>query len=413
MAGRETAADRKVTKMFWEMEGNQEADPLQDLLSQSSIDLCEVLNMDTMLQELRTGNVELTNYLMRPEVVSELCDWSMTLHKQENPDFYHISRTATETLTCPSFAKIVIASPVLKQFVEQFLNSTEEWDPLVTGHFQRLVIALSEQSSKFLNEFPNALACIERHLDVPAVGELVITLATKFASEDFAKPIVQDLAKFVAEATGNIKRLLFILRRIFEVAEQSSLSGVLGEFTNEAFVKLLIEAAKKTGDKIAKTEIFRFLVQLEGKSSELAGVIRPLVAAIPCEDPVKSDAAFQTLATIGDPKAALERLVKGPVHWALGTDLLARVKSLKSAEFLELAAAVDVIGVLKGQAEAGTISPIQLEVLSLIARYDPENARLKAEIPAPVVEKATILGVRYGGEVPIEAQGGSVNINAE
>lgn len=401
--------------MFWEMEGNQETDPLMDLLNNPNAAICEVMNMETMLQELRTGNTDLFNYLMRPAVVTELCDWSMTMKNKDSPDFHHFSRTATETLTCPSFAKVVVQSPVLKTFIASFLSAEEEWDALVAGHFQRVLVVLLEQNREYLNEFPNAVASIEKRLQLPAVGELVSTLATKFAYISASKPIVMDLARLIAESDGNVKPYLFTLRQIFEegLKDASRVESVVEASTNEQFMTFLIAAAKKTSDKVARAEIFRFLLQLETRSAESAAVIRPLVAAIPESDPVTSDAAFALLTKIEDPKEILTRLVKGPVHWALATELMGRVKKMKKPEFMAAVDAVDVIAVLKGPATDGALTPQQMEILSLINKYDPENARLKAEIPPAVVARVALIGERYGGEIPIEAQGASHNLNAE
>lgn len=400
--------------MFWEMEGNQETDPLTDLLNNPNASLCEVMNMETMLQELRTGNTDLFNYLMGPAVVTELCDWSMTMKNKDSPDFHHFSRTATETLTCPSFAKVVVTSPVLKNFIANFLTAEEEWDALVAGHFQRVLVVLLEQNREYLNGL-NAVASIEKHLHLPAVGELVSTLATKFADISASKPIVMDLARLIAESDGNVKPYLFTLRQIFEegLKEASRVESVVEASTDKQFMTFLIEAAKKTGDKVARAEIFRFLLQLESRSAESAAVIRPLVAAIPESDPVTSDAAFALLTKIEDPKEVLTRLVKGPVHWALAAELMGRVRKMKKPDFMAAVEAVDAIAVLKDPATKGTLTPQQMEILSLINKYDPENARLKAEIPPPVVARVALIGERYGGEIPIEAQGASHNLNAE
>ena len=388
---------------FWD---TVDEDPLTELLSNKDSPLSSILDEETMLQELRTGNVDLVSYLSQERVIKELCEWSMTMKFESNPNFNRFTRLTTEALTCgEKFPQVLLGSTSIQEFFSEYLTSANEWDAICTGHFQRVFVNLIKASNgKFLEKFPNIEENLDAHLSILAVAEFVIQLATEFG--DFLpKQFVPILVKYIDSQTSNdLFPAIYALRQIFEIAWENV--KIQESFTNEEVIASMIHAAKNTKDKLASIELYRLLSRIKEKSTMAAGLILKHSNEFAHPDGAVTDAPTAFSADELDPKTAASILCND-THWALANKLCAKLASISKEELVNAVTSSGLLQKITENSQNSCLTSQQIQVINLLAK-----AGVELSISRNDIDKALLLGVRYGGEVPIGFQEGR-KLNAE
>lgn len=399
---------------FWD---DQEEDPLTELLNNPNSPLCDVLQEGNMLQELRTNNADLIRYLSQEKIIGELCEWSMTMKNEKHENYNKISRIATETLTCGSnYAQQLLKSATLEQFFKNFLSSTDEWDTICAGHFQRVFVHLLRNSNgSYLSHFPNIAEDLDNHLSVLAVSEFIIQLATEF-SASLPKQFVPILASYIdssisKEDGDQAERIdlfpaIYTLRQIFTNGTQ--IAEINNAFASEEVISKLAHAATTSHRKLTSVELYRLLSKIKAQSPLAAGIVTKHITSKNPTEVTSSLASFHELDSDVEPKRAAT-LLCNRVHWALANKLLKRLAELPQAEFLDIVNnQTNLFKTIVENSNNGTITSQQIDLIRLLSKA---NADLSG-IPKEIVTKALLIGVRYGGEVPIGFQT-EHKINAE
>jgi hypothetical protein len=374
---------------FWDDQA--EADPLTELLQSPNPQLSDVLNDASMLQELRSGNAELIAYLTREDVVSQLCEWSMTLTHESDKDFDRTSRFAIEALTCGNaLASQLLHSSVLKQFLTDFLANPADWEALCAGHFHRILVhLLNESSGAYLNNFPGIIEGVVKHLSLLGVAELLISLAIKY-SDALPKPIVPVLVQFIGESPPPHTAALYALRQIF--ADGWIVPEFAASFTAPETLSKLAAIAKSGRDRATTVELYRLIGKIRGKGA----AVGPIEA--PAGEADGSVAAFARAVNVGDLREGLLLIARKAVHFGLGNVILAAVKALPQDEFVAAAIELGIVELLTAAFEEDRLTGQQLELINLLVNGSLEFV---ATLPQEAVIKAGKLNAQYGGELPI------------
>jgi hypothetical protein len=312
----------------------------------------------------------------------------MTLQHQSAKEFDRSSRIATETLTCgTALATKLLNSATLRAFLTNFAATTDDWDPLCAGHFQRILTHLVRESNgDYLKNFPDLIPNTVNHLNLLAVAELLISLAPNYSAQ-----IVPLIVDFIGSHEGPLTASLYALRQILTEGFAQSFGDVIPK---------IAAVAKSAKNKVVKIELYRILEKVV-KVSQSDFVVEE-------ESGFESATveAFAKAVNFGDLKSGLASLVGGEVHWGLGNKVLNKLRGTETAVFLGL---VNELGVVKKLKEIGeNATGQQLELVNLIVDRALEIAM---ELPTELIGKAGKLNASYGGELPI---GGIITrVNAE
>lgn len=399
---------------FWD---DQEEDPLTELLNNPNSPLCDVLQEGNMLQELRTNNADLIRYLSQEKIIGELCEWSMTMKNEKHDNFNKISRIATETLTCgANYSQQLLKSATLEQFFKSFLSSKDEWDTICAGHFQRVFVHLLKNSNgSYLSRFPNIAEDLDNHLSVLAVSEFIIQLATEFNSS-LPKQFVPILASYIdssisKEDLTTAERIdlfpaIYTLRQIFTNGIQ--IKEIKDSFTSEEVIGKLTHAASTSHCKLTSIELYRLLSKIKEQSPLATGLVTKHTTSKNPSEINNSLISYEELNTDIEPKKAAT-LLCGKVHWALANKLLKRLAELPQADFLNLVSnETNLLKTIVENSNNGSITAQQIDLIRLLSKAGADLS----SVPKEIVTKALLIGVRYGGEVPIGFQA-EHKINAE
>lgn len=395
---------------FWD---DQAEDPLTELIANPNTPVSDVLQEGTMLQELRTNNTDLIQYLSQERIITELCQWSMTLKDEKQDNYDKISRLATETLTCGiNYAQELLKSQALEQFFRDFLNSTTEWDSSCAGHFQRIFVHLQKSSNgSFISRFPNIAEDLDKHLSILAVSEFIVQLVTEF-NDSLPKQFVPILCEYISSTIsqeGSTQKVdlfpaIYALRQIFN--NGITIQSIQDSFTSENVIQHLAEAAKNAahqeGSKLSSIELFRLLSRIRDLSPAAEELVSKHTAGIAKNNNEVTNAlsSYETM-NINVTSQQAATLLCNPVHWRLANNLLKQLSELPQDELVDIVVnQTQLYKTIITNCQNDALTPQQIDIIRLLskAQYDTKD------IPQEIVTKALLIGVRYGGEVPIGFQ---------
>ena len=394
--------------MFWDM--GFSSDPLMDLLQQEGIQLRQILEEGTMLQEFRTGHQELTEYFTREDVITELCEWSMTLKHGNEEQFEHLSRLSTEVLVCGGsmYSDTLIHSQSFKTFCDTFLSNENEWDSLCVGHFQKVFIHLLRHSNgHYLRSFPSIIDSLTSHLSLMSAVELVVILETEF-SDFLPGDFVPLIASYVDTSLCSAFPAAYALRRIISLGWDNS--SVRASFSSEPVVTRLVHAALSSREFLLSAELLRLLWDLQRKSAAAKEIVQRHASEFYTGDTANTALRALSAANISRSSADAARMIScGRLHWAIANKLLAQLECLSKDE---LVAVVEETGAVAKICECIEQERMSAQQLRLVEMINEADSRLTAALPEEVVKKAMMLGKKYGGEIPIGFQD-EAKLNAE
>ena len=386
-----------------------DADPISELLSNPNVSIIDVFNEGTMLQELRTNNEELIAYFAKENVISDLCNWSLTMKFQDNPTFDKYSRTATEVMTCKSgVAQGFVRSPGLRDFLDAQLTSTEEWDPMCAGHFQRIFLHLMEQSNgEYISKFNNFIPHLIYHISTLAVSEFIVMLTIQYY--DLFTPngeIVQALSNYIIQKDADTVSAAYSLRQLFNQGWENE--KIQKDLCSDSLIGNLIQASKSTNSRLGQIELLR-LANSIGQKNEMALIFRRGdIGDVP--PPTTSSSALAAQVKGVDVKQAIQGIIDDHTHWTIIPTYMHLLQVAPVEEFLEAIKSSDMIAKLSNK-QAEELTPFQLELVRVtVNRANGNNFDVS---PLNTInQKAQKLWTTYGGDLPIGGQA-EAKLNAD
>ncbi|XP_033210876.1 serine/threonine-protein phosphatase 6 regulatory subunit 3 isoform X2 [Belonocnema kinseyi] len=206
---------------------------VEALLSKQDFSLYELMDIDDIIQECKSQNKKLIEFITRPEVMQEL----VTLTTKEPPiDLeerrrYKYPNVACELLTCdlPSVNEKLAGDEVLLSKLYSFIDTDEPLNPLLASFFSRtigvLVARVSDQNwysyqftclqvLEFLKSRQRCVELLLHHLETSAIMDLILKLVTQVEGSDMrynilnwldSQQLVQRLIKLLSPEAGSSK----------------------------------------------------------------------------------------------------------------------------------------------------------------------------------------------------------------
>ncbi|XP_046844304.1 serine/threonine-protein phosphatase 6 regulatory subunit 3-like isoform X2 [Xenia sp. Carnegie-2017] len=167
--------------MFWKFDLHSNSS-LDTVLSKDDCTLSEVLDEDDVLQECKSQNRKLLDFLTRKEILEEMVDLIVMEPDEEVEDKlrYKYPNVACEILT--SDVQIIVEklaeNEVLLDKLWQFLDTEKTLNPLLASFFSKVFSLVAGRKTnaalQFLKSKKNPIDSILRHIDTSAIMDLVL-----------------------------------------------------------------------------------------------------------------------------------------------------------------------------------------------------------------------------------------------
>ncbi|XP_054275975.1 serine/threonine-protein phosphatase 6 regulatory subunit 3-like [Macrosteles quadrilineatus] len=270
--------------MFWNY--NQSSSPqIDNVFCKEDLTLQELLDQENILQELKSQNKKLIEFLVKPEVLFELVTLIVTEPPEELPEAerYKHSNIACELLTTdiPSFTENLVKDATLLAKLYSFLETDPPLNPLLASFFSRtmgvLVARRTEQNwysyqftclqvLEFLKTKEGSVSMLLKHLGTSAIMDLTLKLVTQVEGDEMklnilnflaAQGLVEMLIESLspeAEPSSNFNAALLLSDIIIKSREsgfenKSELDPILSCLESSETIKKILEVMFSGGRK--------------------------------------------------------------------------------------------------------------------------------------------------------------------
>ncbi|EPZ34588.1 SIT4 phosphatase-associated protein family domain-containing protein [Rozella allomycis CSF55] len=163
--------------MFWKFGyNNYGASGLEQLLDKNDLTLEELLNEDELLQEAKSQNKKLIDYLSKPEVLKELLSLTIAENLDENKQYNRYPYIASELICCdiwPMYENLVTEKYLLKEYWK-YLDRKRPLNPLTASYFCKVNGILLQKMTK--DEQDGLVGKIVTHMNTSAIAEFLLKL---------------------------------------------------------------------------------------------------------------------------------------------------------------------------------------------------------------------------------------------
>ncbi|KAL6425582.1 hypothetical protein ACFW04_009614 [Cataglyphis niger] len=226
--------------MFWT--NNYVSSPhIEALLNKEDVTLHELMDEEDILQECKSQNKKLVEYLTRPAVMEELVTLAT---KEPSTDIeerwrYKYPNVACELLTCdvPTLNEKLAGDEALLAKLYSFIDTDQPLNPLLASFFSKTIGVLVARKSdqnwysyqftclqvlEFLKSRQRCVDLLLQHLETSAIMDLVLKLVTQVEGSDMRQNILNWL-----DSQHLVQRLVKLLAPTSESAKHANAAQLL------------------------------------------------------------------------------------------------------------------------------------------------------------------------------------------
>ncbi|XP_011697032.1 PREDICTED: serine/threonine-protein phosphatase 6 regulatory subunit 3 isoform X4 [Wasmannia auropunctata] len=226
--------------MFWT--NNYVSSPhIEALLNKEDVTLHELMDEEDILQECKSQNKKLVEFLTRPAVMEELVTLTT---KEPSADIeerwrYKYPNVACELLTCdvPTLNEKLAGDEALLAKLYSFIDTDQPLNPLLASFFSKTIGVLVARKSdqnwysyqftclqvlEFLKSRQRCVDLLLQHLETSAIMDLVLKLVTQVEGSDMRQNILNWL-----DSQHLVQRLVKMLAPTSEVAKHANAAQLL------------------------------------------------------------------------------------------------------------------------------------------------------------------------------------------
>ncbi|XP_012222165.1 serine/threonine-protein phosphatase 6 regulatory subunit 3 isoform X2 [Linepithema humile] len=233
--------------MFWT--NNYVSSPhIEALLNKEDVTLHELMDEEDILQECKSQNKKLVEYLTRPAVMEELVTLTT---KEPSTDIeerwrYKYPNVACELLTCdvPTLNEKLAGDEALLAKLYSFIDTDQPLNPLLASFFSKTIGVLVARKSdqnwysyqftclqvlEFLKSRQRCVDLLLQHLETSAIMDLVLKLVTQVEGSEMRQNILNWL-----DSQHLVQRLVKLLAPTSEAAKHANAAQLLCDMVTVA-----------------------------------------------------------------------------------------------------------------------------------------------------------------------------------
>ncbi|KAJ3288754.1 SAPS-domain-containing protein [Rhizoclosmatium globosum] len=169
--------------MFWRF-GYHPTSNVDALVEREGATLEDLLDEEELLQECKSHNSKLIDFLCRPDILQKLLDTIITEHADETKKFKY-PYLASEIFGCEIYAIIdaVITNPRLLESFWTFLERPAPINPLQASYFSKVNSILMQKKAAemvgFIKSQPKSISTILTHVGNSSIAELLLKIISQ------------------------------------------------------------------------------------------------------------------------------------------------------------------------------------------------------------------------------------------
>ncbi|XP_046411016.1 serine/threonine-protein phosphatase 6 regulatory subunit 3 isoform X1 [Neodiprion fabricii] len=273
--------------MFWT--NNYVSSPHIDaLLNKENVTLHELMDEEDILQECKSQNKKLVEYLTRPEVMEELVILTTKEPSLEVEERwrYKYPNVACELLTCdvPMLNEKLAGDESLLTKLYSFIDTEPPLNPLLASFFSKTIGVLVARKSdqhwysyqftclqvlEFLKSRQHCVDLLLQHLETSAIMDLVLKLVTQVEGSEMRQNILNWL-----DGQHLVERLVKLLSPTLEIGRHANAAQLLCDMIKAGRENCLATTERSDPDpilnRLESTETVSLLLEtiLSGEKSE-------------------------------------------------------------------------------------------------------------------------------------------------
>ncbi|GMI93199.1 hypothetical protein like AT1G30470 [Hibiscus trionum] len=175
--------------MFWRMTGLSSASPIDTILDKDNYTLEELLDDDEIIQECKSLNGRLINFLREKAQVEQLIHY-IVVEPPENADkkqIFKFPSIACEIFTCEVdiILKTLVEDEGLMNLLFSFLNKNHSHSTQLAGYFSRVVICLLlRKTSTFMQYIKGHQEIVEMLVDLIGITSIMEVLIRLIGADE-------------------------------------------------------------------------------------------------------------------------------------------------------------------------------------------------------------------------------------
>ncbi|KAI5484185.1 serine/threonine-protein phosphatase 6 regulatory subunit family [Trichomonas vaginalis G3] len=233
---------------------------ISELIKKPETTLDDIIFDPNISHAIESPIQEFVDFLSREDILNSLMDYTLTTKMMKKEHFRRSAVICISLLTSDILGfetKLIQNGFLLNQF-KQFINSEYSKDPMVSGHFQRILISSARLSSgKIIRDFPELKIYLFTHMHNLALRELVIVLATDFKeSFDFTIETIKKICQHLP-SVANPYNFISAFRIICKLQ-----SHHYNFFNDPQIVETILNIGVTTQDPLLASECFLFVEKL-------------------------------------------------------------------------------------------------------------------------------------------------------
>ncbi|XP_039037508.1 serine/threonine-protein phosphatase 6 regulatory subunit 2-like [Hibiscus syriacus] len=175
--------------MFWRMTGLSTASPINSILDKDNFTLEELLDEDEIIQECKSLNGRLINFLREKAQVEQLIQY-IVVEPPQNADkkqIFKFPSIAYEIFTCEVdiILKTLVEDEGLMNLLFSFLNKNHSHSAQLAGYFSRVVICLLlQKTSTFMQYIKGHQEIVEMLVDLIGITSIMEVLIRLIGADE-------------------------------------------------------------------------------------------------------------------------------------------------------------------------------------------------------------------------------------
>ncbi|TYJ12779.1 hypothetical protein E1A91_A10G004000v1 [Gossypium mustelinum] len=193
--------------MFWRMTGYSSTSPIDAILDKDNFTLEELLDEDEIIQECKSLNGKLINFLREKAQVEQLIQY-IVVEPPENADkkqIYKFPSIACEIFTCEVdiILKTLVEDEGLMNLLFSFLNSNHSHGTQLAGYFSRIVICLLlRKTSAFMQYIKGHQEIVEMLIDLIGITSIMEVLIRLIGADEHMYASYMESMQWIEETNA-------------------------------------------------------------------------------------------------------------------------------------------------------------------------------------------------------------------